>query len=243
MFQSYILNIPIYVLLLLQCHINGAKGYGGVESYQNFMEEFVKVVHQEVHKSLNTSMYHVHLPAYLVTVSGKSINLGADHLARIFGLSFKFGSDGSCIKRKMTGKNTLHCPVKFEDLLIQLPLLDFEETVYVVHVTIKGTLVFLEGTNRMHFQRLILLYEHYEIMDSDGKPVNPPPAAYCLKAKSPLGLKGILQNILQNIIENGVFKNGVKSSLEKIQKPKDISDAKTNKKIVRQIKKIRKKKF
>uniref|UniRef100_A0A6B0UFN3 Putative secreted protein n=1 Tax=Ixodes ricinus TaxID=34613 RepID=A0A6B0UFN3_IXORI len=67
MFQSYILNIPIYVLLLLQCHINGAKGYGGVESYQNFMEEFVKVVHQEVHKSLNTSMYHVHLPAYLVT--------------------------------------------------------------------------------------------------------------------------------------------------------------------------------
>ncbi|CAN7994630.1 unnamed protein product [Ixodes pacificus] len=223
MFQSYIIKFPLYLLLILKFHINGAQRLGGVTHYDTFMDKVVTMVQQELHERLNGSMYRALLPDHLVSVSGRSINLGVDRLSRIFGLTFKFWRNGSCKKWIYYGKNgnssTLRCPVKFSDLKMQLPQLDNEGTVYVVHVTITGTLVFQEGQNYMFFQRFIWDKKHYEIRNSDGKPVNPPPAAYCLKAKSPSSLKGILQTTFEKLIEHGLFKDAVVFSLKQIRKP------------------------
>ncbi|XP_040065048.1 uncharacterized protein LOC115318508 [Ixodes scapularis] len=203
--------------------VPGAQRLGGVKRYDTFMDKVVTMVQQELHERLNGSMYRVLLPDHLVSVSGRSINLGKDRWSRIFGLTFLFWRNGSCKKWIYKGKKgsltTLRCPVKFNDLKLQLPQLDNEGTVYVVHATITGTLVFQEGNNYMFFQRLIWNKNHYEMRNSDGKPVNPPPAAYCLKAKSPSSLKGILQTTLENLIEHGLFKDAVVFALKKIRKP------------------------
>ncbi|XP_040063687.1 uncharacterized protein LOC120838022 [Ixodes scapularis] len=218
MFQSCIIKIPLYLLLILKFRINGAQRHEGMIGYDTFMNRFVTMVQQELHERLNVSMYHVLLPDHLVSVSGRSINLGEDRLMRIFGLSFKFWRNGNCEKWIYYTKNHLHCPVKFDDLKIQLPLLANEVTVYVVHATITGTLVFQQDKSNLLFQRFIWKTKQYKIMNSDGEPVNPPPAAYCLKAKSLSSLKVILQTIFENLIEHGIFKDAVESSLQKIRK-------------------------
>uniref|UniRef100_A0A090X9L1 Putative secreted protein n=1 Tax=Ixodes ricinus TaxID=34613 RepID=A0A090X9L1_IXORI len=222
MYQSYIIKMSIFLLLILKCHIIGAQRHEDLSSYEVFLDKLVAMVQQQLHERLKVNMYYVELPDYLKSMSGRSIKLGRDHLVRIFGLNFKFLSNGKCNMETMDGQNTLSCPVRFDDLQIQLPPLEYGGTVYVVHVTINGTLVLKEGTKHMQFQQFIWLYEHYEMMDSDWEPVNPPPAAYCLKVKSPLGLKGILQTKLQKLIEDGVFRDAVVSSLEKIPKPTDM---------------------
>uniref|UniRef100_A0A090XET9 Putative secreted protein n=1 Tax=Ixodes ricinus TaxID=34613 RepID=A0A090XET9_IXORI len=219
MFQSYIIKISLYLLLILKFHINGAQRREVMISYNTFINKVVTMVQQELHERLNGSMYRVQLPDHLVSVSGRSISLGEDRLMRIFGLTFKLWRNGNCEKWSYNKRNHLHCPVKFDDLKIQLPQLGNKGTVYVVHVTIKGTLVFQEGKDQMLFQRFIWDKKDYEIMNSDGKPVNPPPAAYCLKAKSTSSLKVILQRELENLIKHGLFKSAMESSLKKIPKP------------------------
>uniref|UniRef100_A0A6B0V4D0 Putative secreted protein n=1 Tax=Ixodes ricinus TaxID=34613 RepID=A0A6B0V4D0_IXORI len=222
MFHSYTVKLPICLLLILKCQIIGAAPFRGVKSYEIFINEVVSMVKQELHDRLKTGMYYVRLPESLVSESGDSIQLGEDRWARVFGLTFRFARNGYCNKWRKRGQNTLHCPVKFEDLEIQLPKLDNDTIVYVVHVTIKGMLVFEEDISQMFFQRFIW-HVKYEMMDSERKTVNNPPYVYSLKNKSPLGLRAILQTRLINLIEYGEFKDAVISSLRRIPKPKDIS--------------------
>uniref|UniRef100_A0A6B0V4W1 Putative secreted protein n=1 Tax=Ixodes ricinus TaxID=34613 RepID=A0A6B0V4W1_IXORI len=228
MFQRYIITMPLYLLLIAKCHTNASQHQKSVRSLESFLNKFVKMVQEEMHERLNTSMYHLQMPDHLDSVSGRRIQLGKDRLARIFGLSFKFGRNGNCERYIKNGKNTLRCPVKFDDLLIQLPLLDNEETVYVAHVTVKGALDFRQDRNGTTFHQFILLNQQYEMRNSNGKPVNPPPAAYCLKAKSPSGLKAVLQKRLQDLIVKGEFKDAVLSSLKRMRKAKDMSGSKTS---------------
>lgn len=123
----------------------GAASFRGVKSYEIFINEVVSRVKQELHERLRTGMYYVRLPDSLVSESADSIKLGEDRWARVFGLTFRFARNGYCNKWRKKGQNTLHCPVKFEDLEIQLPKLDNDTIVYVAHVTIKGMLIFQEG--------------------------------------------------------------------------------------------------
>ncbi|XP_040074595.1 uncharacterized protein LOC120846786 [Ixodes scapularis] len=196
--------------------------------FENFLDQFVLMVQREIHERLNTSMYRLQMPDHLDSVSGRRIPLGQDRTARIFGLSFKFGRNGNCVKYIKPVKTTLRCPVKFDDLLIQLPLLDNEQTVYVAHVTVRGALDFRQGRNGTVFHRYTLLNQQYEMMNSDGKPVNPPPAAYCLKAKSPSGLKSVLKKRLEDLIVKGEFKDAVFSSFKKMREAKNMSGSKTS---------------
>uniref|UniRef100_A0A6B0V6D9 Secreted protein n=1 Tax=Ixodes ricinus TaxID=34613 RepID=A0A6B0V6D9_IXORI len=228
MFRRYIITMPLYLLLIGKCHINASQRHKSVRSFESFLNKFVKMVQEEMHERLNVSMHHLQMPDHLDSMSGRRIKLGKDRLARIFGLSFKFGRDGNCEIYIKNGRNTLRCPVKFDDLLIQLPLLDNEETVYVAHVTVKGALFFLQGRNGTAFHQFILLNQQYEMRNSNGKPVNPPPAPYCLKAKSPYGLKAILQKKLENLIVKGEFKNAVLSALKSMQQTKDMIGSKTS---------------
>uniref|UniRef100_A0A6B0V485 Uncharacterized protein n=1 Tax=Ixodes ricinus TaxID=34613 RepID=A0A6B0V485_IXORI len=222
MFRRYIITMPLYLLLIGECHINASRRHKSVSSFEIFLNAFVRMVQEEMHERLNVSMYHVQMPDHLDSVSGRRIQLGEDRLARIFGLSFKFGRGGNCGIYFENGRAILRCPVKFDDLLVQLPLLDDEGTVYVAHVTVKGVLFFLQGGNGTAFHRFILLHQQYEMMNSDGEPVNPPPAAYCLKAKSPSGLKSVLQKRLEDLIVKGEFKDAVLSSLKSMRQAKDM---------------------
>uniref|UniRef100_A0A6B0V3V6 Putative secreted protein n=1 Tax=Ixodes ricinus TaxID=34613 RepID=A0A6B0V3V6_IXORI len=223
MFQRYIITMPLYLLLIGKCHTNASRHHKSVSSLEIFLNTFVRMVQEEMHERLNTSMYHLQMPDHLDSVSGRRIQLGEDRLARIFGLSFKFGRNGNCGIYFKNRQAILRCPVKFDDLQIQLPLLDDEETVYVAHVTVKGVLDFRQGGNGTAFHQFILLHQQYEMRNSDGEPVNPPPAAYCLKAKSPSGLKAVLQKRLQDLIVKGEFKDAVLSSLKRMRKAKDMS--------------------
>ncbi|XP_042145094.1 uncharacterized protein LOC121835180 [Ixodes scapularis] len=223
MFHCYTIKLSICLLLILKCQIIGAASFRGVKSYEIFINEVVSRVKQELHERLRTGMYYVRLPDSLVSESADSIKLGEDRWARVFGLTFRFARNGYCNKWRKKGQNTLHCPVKFEDLEIQLPKLDNDTIVYVAHVTIKGMLIFQEGKSQMFFQRFIWHEKKYEMMDSDRKTVDNPPGVYSLKNKSPLGLQGILETRLINLIEYGEFKDAVLSSLRRIPKPKDIS--------------------
>uniref|UniRef100_A0A6B0V4E3 Putative secreted protein n=1 Tax=Ixodes ricinus TaxID=34613 RepID=A0A6B0V4E3_IXORI len=223
MFQSYTIKMLLCLLLIGKCDSNASLLNKVVRSLDIFMNRFVRLVQQEIHARLNVSMYHFQLPSHLDSMTGRRIDLGEDRTARIFGLSFKFVRNGNCGIWIQYGKSTICCPVKFDDLQVQLPQYNNKETVYVAHATVKGALVFHQGRNGTAFQRFILLQQRYEMMNSDGEPVNPPPAAYCLKVKSAFGLKGILRTFFQYLIVDGEFKEALVSSLKKVRKAQDIS--------------------
>uniref|UniRef100_A0A6B0UX51 Putative secreted protein n=1 Tax=Ixodes ricinus TaxID=34613 RepID=A0A6B0UX51_IXORI len=145
MFQSYTIKMLLYLLLIGKCHSNASLLNKAVRSLDIFMNRFVRLVQQEIHARLNVSMYHFQLPSHLDSMTGRKINLGEDRTARIFGLSFKFVRNGNCGIWIQYGKSTICCPVKFDDLKVQLPQYNNKETVYVAHATVKGALVFHQG--------------------------------------------------------------------------------------------------
>uniref|UniRef100_A0A0K8R7T0 Uncharacterized protein n=1 Tax=Ixodes ricinus TaxID=34613 RepID=A0A0K8R7T0_IXORI len=206
-------NILLCVIFIYQ--LTGVSSLRSL-SAEDFIDRILFRIQQNLYRRL-TKGWSIFLGTSLQADNGTLIPLGIDNFALGVGVHYKLKRDGECNTKEESSKNTLQCPVIFDQFKVILPRFHGDGgKQYILRVVMKVKVVLWNprGSSFLSYKRFTNTRTTYTMTDSNNVIVIETPARYSLSLKSTRNLRGVMWSRLEDFLTNGDFYHSLTYSLE-----------------------------